>query len=59
MCQNLNTWGMMCMNQDQMRKVVSGIRVTGTIRFLVNDRGLQILCARVLHETAYASSYVW
>ena len=33
------------------RKVVSGIRVAGAIRSLVNDRGLQLECARVLHET--------
>ena len=32
------------------RKVVSGKRVTGTIKFLVNTRGLQLEYARVLHE---------
>ena len=29
----------------------SGRRVAGAIRFLVNVRGLQLECARVLHET--------
>ena len=33
------------------RKVASGIRVAGAIRFLVNSRDLQLECARVLHET--------
>ena len=32
------------------RKIVSGRKVEGTIRFLVNDRGLQLECVRVLHE---------
>ena len=33
------------------RKVVSGRRVAGGIRSLVNARDLQLVCARVLHET--------
>ena len=33
------------------RKVVSGRRVAGTIRSMVNARYLQLECARVLHET--------
>ena len=33
------------------RKVVRGRRVAGAIRSLVNARGLQLECARVLHET--------
>ena len=33
------------------RKVASGRRVAGAIRFLVNTRDLQLECARVLHET--------
>ena len=33
------------------RKVANGRKVTGTIRFLVNARNLQLECARVLHET--------
>ena len=33
------------------RKVASGRRVAGAIRFLVNARDLQLDCARVLHET--------
>ena len=32
-------------------KVVSGRRVAGAIRSLVNARDLQLECARVLHET--------
>ena len=32
------------------RKVASGGMVVGAIRFLVNARGLQFECARVLHE---------
>ena len=33
------------------RKVVSGRRVVGAIRTLVNARSLQLECARVLHES--------
>ena len=33
------------------RKVVSGRRVAGGIRFLDNARSLQLECARVLHES--------
>ena len=33
------------------RKRVSGRRVPGTIRSLVNARDLQLRCAKVLHET--------
>ena len=33
------------------RKVVSGRRVAGAIRSLVNAGDLQLECARVLHET--------
>ena len=33
------------------RKVVSGRRVAGATRSLVNTRDLQLECARVLHET--------
>ena len=36
------------------RKVASGRRVAGAIRFLVNARVLQIECARVLYETLLA-----
>ena len=32
------------------RKVVSKRKVVGTMRSLVNARGLQLECARVLHE---------
>ena len=42
------------MNQVQMmqclRKVESGRKVAGAIRSLVNDKGMQLECARVLHE---------
>ena len=34
------------------RKVVSGRKAEGTIRSLVNARGLQLECARVLHESS-------
>ena len=40
------------------RKAVSGMRVGGTNRSLVIVRGLQLECARVLHE-ACACFYVW
>ena len=33
------------------RKVVSGKRMAGAIRSLVNARELQLECARLLHET--------
>ena len=33
------------------RKMASGIRVAGAIRFLVNARDFKLECARVLHET--------
>ena len=33
------------------RKVASGRRFAGAIRSLVNARGLQLQCARVLHKT--------
>ena len=33
------------------KKVVSGRRVSCTIRFLVNARSLQLECARFLHES--------
>ena len=36
------------------RKVASG-RVAGAIRFLVNARGLQLECPRVLHESLLVS----
>ena len=35
------------------RKVVTGRRVVGPIRSLVNARGLQLECAMVLHETLF------
>ena len=33
------------------RKVASGRRVAGVIRFLVNTMSLQLRCARLLHES--------
>ena len=33
------------------RNVASGRRVSGAIRSLVNARGLELECARVLHES--------
>ena len=54
MFQNLNTWDMFWMNWLQMRqryrKVLSGRRVAGAFRSLVNGRGLQLECAGVLHD---------
>ena len=35
------------------RKVVSGSRVAGAIRSLVNAKDLQLECAGVLHETLF------
>ena len=46
MCQNLSIWD----ESECLRRVVSG-RVSGAFRSLVNGRGLQIECARVLHES--------
>ena len=36
---------------DCSRKVARGRRAAGAIRSLVNDRSLQLECARVLHES--------
>ena len=36
---------------EQSRKVVSGRRYAGSIRFIASARDLQLECARVLHET--------
>ena len=36
---------------EYSRKVVSGRRVAGAIRFLVNAKSLQLECARVLQES--------
>ena len=48
-CWNLNIWDVFWMNQVQMSKVSSGRRVAGAIRSLINAKGLQPKCARVLH----------
>ena len=51
-CQNLNTWALFWINKAQMKqcraKVVSRRKVAGAIRSLVNGRGFQLECARVL-----------
>ena len=47
------------MRQSIEGKAASEMKVGGAIRFLVNGRGLQLKCARVLHETACAYSCVW
>ena len=39
------------------RKVVSGRSVAGAIR-LVNDRDMQIECARVLHESLHVPALI-
>ena len=41
------------------RKVVSGRRVAGVIRSLVNARSLQLQCARVLHESLLIPVLTW
>ena len=41
------------------RKVVSGRRVAGAIRSLVNVRDLQIECAIVLHETLFIPIFMY
>ena len=55
MCQNLNICGVFWMNRVQMmqccRKVANGRKVASVIRSLVNVKGLQLECARVLYET--------
>ena len=52
---NLNTWDVLDKSgideAECSRKVVSGRRVAGAIRYLVNARSLQLDCARVLHES--------
>ena len=37
--------------EECSRKVASGRRVAVAIRSMVNDRNLQLECARVLHES--------
>ena len=41
------------------RKAVSGKRVVGAIRSLVNARALQLECARVLHKTLLARVLIY
>ena len=48
-CQSLNTWGMLRMNQVQIvPNIVGKWGVRGKLR--VNDWSLQLECARVMHE---------
>ena len=51
------------MNQVQMeqcsRKVVSGRRVAGAIRSLVNAKDLQLECAIVLYETLFVPVLIY
>ena len=54
MCQNLNNWGVFWMNKVEMKQC-HGRKVAIAIRFLVNGRGLQFQCAKVLHETLIKS----
>ena len=46
---------------ERSRKVVSGRRVAGAIKSLVNSRSLQLECVRVLHSRVIAgiSSHAW
>ena len=59
----LNIWGVFWMNQVHMkqcrRKAASGKRDGGAIRSLVNARGLQLECARVLHETLLVPVFMY
>ena len=41
------------------RKVPIGRMVAVAIRFLVNDRGLQLECSKVLHETLLVTGLVY
>ena len=41
------------------RKVTSGRRVPGAIRFLVNVRDLEFECARVLHGSLLVSVFMY
>ena len=54
MCQNLNIWDVLDKSGTDeakcLRKVASGRRIAGAIRSLVNARGLQFVCAKVLHD---------
>ena len=40
-------------------KVVSGRRVAGAIRFLVNVKGLKLECTRLLNETLLVSVFMY
>ena len=54
MCQNLSTWVVFWMNLVQIlqchKKVASERKVAGNIWSMFNAKGLQLECARVLHE---------
>ena len=49
------TWDSFGMNQVQMMQCRSRRNVAGALRFIVNARGLQPECARVLQETLILS----
>ena len=53
-CQSSNIWGVSQKSgtddPECRRKVAIGRKVAGSIRSVVNARGLQHECARVLHE---------
>ena len=51
MCVEFKYLGCVLDESECSRKAVTGKRVSGAIRSLVNVRGLQLECARVLHET--------
>ena len=59
MGQNLNRlsglWVYQVQRIQSRRKVASGRKVVGTIRSLINDRGLQLEYSRVLHEILLGS----
>ena len=58
MSQNLNIWDVLNESDtdeaESRRKVISGWRVAGIIRSLVNAWSLQLESARILHESLLA-----
>ena len=40
------------------RKLASGRRVAGAIRFIINARDMQLECARVLHKTLLVTVFM-
>ena len=63
MSQNLNIWDVLdesgTIGAECSRKVVSGRRVAGEIRSIVNARDLQLESASLTSNIACTSSYIW